>query len=548
LGDIHGGLAIRNAYIKLDNNSLDLRITARYSVENASLAKGNLMSASSSSLVQHYIGGKLTAATDGRKQPVFNPAHGTVSTHVALANVDEVNAAVAAAQAAAPAWAETAPLKRARILFKFRDLIEQNQDVLAKAITAEHGKVFSDARGEVTRGLEIVEFACGVPQLLKTQFTDNIGGGIDNWQLRQPLGVTAGITPFNFPVMVPLWMAPVAIATGNTFILKPSERDPSPSLLLADLFKQAGLPDGVFNVVQGDKVAVDALLHHPDVKAVSFVGSTPIAEYIYTEGAKRKGAYPLRVQALGGAKNHLVVMPDANLDQAVDALIGAAYGSAGERCMAISVAVAVGSVADKLVDALIPRVKALKVKNGMEADAEMGPVVTAAHKDKILSYIDDGVQSGAKLLVDGRGLQVTGHENGFFLGGTLFDHVKTDMKIYREEIFGPVLCIVRVPDFAAAVELINAHEFGNGVSLFTSDGNTAREFSRRIEVGMVGINVPIPVPMAWHSFGGWKRSLFGDLHAYGEEGVRFYTRYKSVMQRWPESIGKGAEFTMPVAK
>jgi malonate-semialdehyde dehydrogenase (acetylating)/methylmalonate-semialdehyde dehydrogenase len=348
--------------------------------------------------------------------------------------------------------------------------------------------------------------------------------------------------------MVPLWMAPVAIATGNTFILKPSERDPSPSLLLADLFKQAGLPDGVFNVVQGDKVAVDALLHHPDVKAVSFVGSTPIAEYIYTEGAKRKGAYPLRVQALGGAKNHLVVMPDANLDQAVDALIGAAYGSAGERCMAISVAVAVGSVADKLVDALIPRVKALKVKNGMEADAEMGPVVTAAHKDKILSYIDDGVQSGAKLLVDGRGLQVTGHENGFFLGGTLFDHVKTDMKIYREEIFGPVLCIVRVPDFAAAVELINAHEFGNGVSLFTSDGNTAREFSRRIEVGMVGINVPIPVPMAWHSFGGWKRSLFGDLHAYGEEGVRFYTRYKSVMQRWPESIGKGAEFTMPVAK
>ena len=499
-------------------------------------------------LVQHYIGGQRTVSAGGRTQPVFNPAHGTVSKHVALATVDEVNAAVASASAAAPAWAETAPLKRARILFKFRDLIEQNQDALAKAITAEHGKVFSDARGEVTRGLEIVEFACGVPQLLKTQFTDNIGGGIDNWQLRQPLGVTAGITPFNFPVMVPLWMAPVAIATGNTFILKPSERDPSPSLLLADLFKQAGLPDGVFNVVQGDKAAVDALLHHPDVKAVSFVGSTPIAEYIYTEGTRRKGAYPLRVQALGGAKNHLVVMPDANLDQAVDALIGAAYGSAGERCMAISVAVAVGSVADKLVDALIPRVKALKIKNGMEPDAEMGPVVTAAHKDKILSYIDDGVKSGAKLLVDGRGLRVPGHDNGFFLGGSLFDHVTAEMKIYREEIFGPVLCIVRVPDFASAVELINAHEFGNGVSLFTSDGNTAREFSRRIEVGMVGINVPIPVPMAWHSFGGWKRSLFGDLHAYGEEGVRFYTRYKSVMQRWPESIGKGAEFTMPVAK
>ena len=403
-------------------------------------------------------------------------------------------------------------------------------------------------KGEVTRGLEVVEFACGVPQLLKTQYTDNIGGGIDNWQLRQPLGVTAGITPFNFPFMVPMWMAPMAIATGNTFVLKPSERDPSPSLMIADLFKEAGLPDGVFNVVQGDKVAVDALLHHPDVKALSFVGSTPIAEYIYGEGTRRKGTYPLRVQALGGAKNHLVVMPDANLEQAVDALIGAAYGSAGERCMAISVAVAVGSVAGKLVDALVPRVKALKVCNGMDADAEMGPVVTAQHKAKIETYITEGVAAGATLLVDGRDLKVAGHENGFFLGGSLFDHVTPDMKIYREEIFGPVLCVVRVPDFAAAVELINAHEFGNGVSLFTSDGNTAREFSRRIEAGMVGINVPIPVPMAWHSFGGWKRSLFGDMHAYGEEGIRFYTRYKSVMQRWPETIGKGAEFTMPVAK
>jgi malonate-semialdehyde dehydrogenase (acetylating)/methylmalonate-semialdehyde dehydrogenase len=348
--------------------------------------------------------------------------------------------------------------------------------------------------------------------------------------------------------MVPLWMAPMAIATGNTFVLKPSERDPSPSLMLADLFAQAGLPDGVFNVVQGDKTAVDALLQHPDVKAVSFVGSTPIAEYIYAEGVKRKGAYPLRVQALGGAKNHLVVMPDADLDQAVDALIGAAYGSAGERCMAISVAVAVGDVADRLVQALIPRVKSLKVKNGMEADAEMGPVVSAAHKAKIESYIEEGTSAGAKLLVDGRGLRVPGHENGFFLGGTLFDHVTPTMKIYREEIFGPVLCVVRVDNLAQAVDLINAHEFGNGVSLFTSDGNTAREFSRHIQAGMVGINVPIPVPMAWHSFGGWKRSLFGDTHAYGEEGVRFYTRYKSIMQRWPESIAKGAEFTMPVAK
>jgi malonate-semialdehyde dehydrogenase (acetylating)/methylmalonate-semialdehyde dehydrogenase len=433
-------------------------------------------------------------------------------------------------------------------LFKFKELIEKHHDDLAATITREHGKVFSDAKGEVVRGLEIVEFACGIPQLLKTQFTDNIGGGIDNWQLRQPLGVTAGITPFNFPVMVPLWMAPMAIACGNSFILKPSERDPSASLMLADLFTQAGLPAGVFNVVQGDKVAVDALIQHPDIKALSFVGSTPIAEYIYSEGNSRKGPYPLRVQALGGAKNHLVVMPDADLDQAVDALIGAAYGSAGERCMAISVAVAVGSVADKLVEALIPRVRTLKIKNGMEADAEMGPVVTAAHKEKIESYIDQGVKSGARLLVDGRGLTVVGHENGFFLGGSLFDHTTPDMTIYKEEIFGPVLCVVRVPDMAAAIELINAHEFGNGVALFTSDGNTAREFSRRIEVGMVGVNVPIPVPMAWHSFGGWKRSLFGDTHIYGEEGVRFYTRYKSIMQRWPESISKGAEFTMPVAK
>ncbi len=498
--------------------------------------------------IQHFIDGQVAASRSDRWQEVFNPATGAVTGHVALAGVDEVHAAVAAAQAAAPGWAETAPLKRARVMFKFKELIERHHDDLAAAITREHGKVFSDAKGEVTRGLEIVEFACGIPQLLKTQFSDNIGGGIDNFQLRQPLGVTAGITPFNFPFMVPMWMAPMAIATGNTFILKPSERDPSPSLMIAELFKQAGLPDGVFNVVQGDKLAVDALLQHPDVKAISFVGSTPIAEYIYTEAAKRQGTYPLRVQALGGAKNHLVVMPDANLEQAVDALIGAAYGSAGERCMAISVAVAVGSVADKLVEALIPRVKALKLRNGMEADAEMGPLVTAAHKAKVEAYIEEGVRSGGSLLVDGRGVKVAGHEQGFFLGGSLFDHVTPDMKIYREEIFGPVLCVVRVPDFAAAVDLINAHEFGNGVSLFTSDGNTAREFSRRIQVGMVGINVPIPVPMAWHSFGGWKRSLFGDTHAYGEEGVRFYTRYKSVMQRWPETIGKGAEFTMPVAK
>lgn len=500
------------------------------------------------STIGHYINGQLAPSTSGRSQPVFNPSTGAASAEVALGSAAEVNAAVAAASAAAPGWADTAPLKRARILSKFKEQIEKNHDALAACITREHGKVFSDAKGEVVRGLEIVEFATGIPQLLKTQFTDNIGGGIDNWQLRQPLGVTAGITPFNFPVMVPLWMAPVAIACGNTFVLKPSERDPSPSLMMAEMLHEAGLPDGVFNVVQGDKLAVDTLLHHPDVKAISFVGSTPIAEYIYTEGSRRKGAYPLRVQALGGAKNHLVVMPDADLDQAVDALIGAAYGSAGERCMAISVAVAVGNVADKLVDALVPRVKALKIKNGMEPDAEMGPVVTAAHKAKIESYIEQGIASGAKLIVDGRGISVAGHENGFFLGGSLFDHVTPDMTIHQEEIFGPVLCVVRVPDMAAAIALINAHEFGNGVALFTSDGGTAREFSRRIEVGMVGVNVPIPVPMAWHSFGGWKRSLFGDMHIYGEEGIRFYTRYKSIMQRWPESIAKGAEFTMPVAK
>jgi malonate-semialdehyde dehydrogenase (acetylating)/methylmalonate-semialdehyde dehydrogenase len=404
--------------------------------------------------------------------------------------------------------------------------------------------VFTDAQGEVTRGIDIVEFACGIPQLLKGDFTEQVSTGIDNWTLRQPLGVVAGITPFNFPVMVPMWMFPMAIATGNTFVLKPSERDPSPSLLIAQLFKQAGLPDGVFNVVQGDKVAVDALLAHPDVKAVSFVGSTPIAQYIYETGAH----HGKRVQALGGAKNHMVVMPDADLEQAVDALIGAGYGSAGERCMAISVAVLVGDVADKIVPMLAERAKKLVVKNGMELDAEMGPIVTQQAKERIEGYVGIGVQEGAQLVVDGRGFKVPGHENGFFTGGTLFDHVTPEMRIYKEEIFGPVLACVRVPDFAAAVDLINRHEFGNGTACFTRDGNVAREFARRIQVGMVGINVPIPVPMAWHGFGGWKKSLFGDMHAYGEEGVRFYTKQKSIMQRWPESIGKGAEFVMPTAK
>jgi malonate-semialdehyde dehydrogenase (acetylating)/methylmalonate-semialdehyde dehydrogenase len=492
----------------------------------------------------HFIGGKRVEGASGRFGDVFNPATGAVASRVPLASASEVDAAVAAAKAAFPEWSETAPIKRARVLFRFKQLLDEHHDELAEIITREHGKVFSDAKGEVMRGIEIVEFACGIPNLLKTDFTDQIGGGIDNWNLRQPLGVVAGITPFNFPMMVPCWMFPIAIATGNTFVLKPSERDPSASVRLAELLTEAGLPDGVFNVVHGDKTAVDALLAHRDIEALSFVGSTPIAEYIYTEGTK----HGKRVQALGGAKNHLVVMPDADLDQAVDALIGAAYGSAGERCMAISVAVAVGHIADELIERLTPRVQSLVIKNGMESDAEMGPLVTGAHRAKVEGYIDAGVKSGATLVVDGRGHQVEGHENGFFLGGTLFDNVKTDSTIYKEEIFGPVLSVVRVPDFASAVELINEHEFANGVSCYTTDGGVARAFSRQIKVGMVGINVPIPVPMAWHSFGGWKRSLFGDHHAYGEEGVRFYTRYKSVMQRWPDSIAKGAEFTMPVAK
>ncbi|MCM5681878.1 CoA-acylating methylmalonate-semialdehyde dehydrogenase [Schlegelella sp. S2-27] len=494
--------------------------------------------------VQHWIDGRLVAGRSGRQQDVYNPATGEAARQVSLASADEVNAAVAAAKAAFPKWADTPPIRRARVLNKFLELLNTHRDTLAALITSEHGKVITDAQGEVTRGIEIVEFACGIPQLLKGDYTDQVSTGIDNWTLRQPLGVVAGITPFNFPCMVPCWMFPVALACGNSFVLKPSERDPSASLLMAELLKQAGLPDGVFNVVQGDKVAVDTLLEHPDVKALSFVGSTPIAHYIYERGAH----FGKRVQALGGAKNHMVVMPDADLDQTIDALIGAAYGSAGERCMAISVAVLVGDVADRIVPKLAERARALKIGNGMEPDAEMGPLVTRQALDRICGYIDDGVKSGAQLVVDGRGHKVSGHENGFWLGGTLFDHVTPDMRIYREEIFGPVLACVRVPDFAAAVELVNDHEFGNGVACYTRDGHVAREFARRIQVGMVGINVPIPVPMAWHGFGGWKRSLFGDMHAYGEEGVRFYTKQKSVMQRWPESTAKGAEFAMPTAK
>jgi malonate-semialdehyde dehydrogenase (acetylating)/methylmalonate-semialdehyde dehydrogenase len=494
--------------------------------------------------VGHFIQGRVTPDDGKRMQPVFSPTTGQVARLVALADANDVNAAVAASHAAFPKWADMPPVRRARVMFKFLELMNQHRDTLAAMITAEHGKVFTDAQGEVTRGIEIVEFACGIPQLLKGDYTEQVSTAIDNWTLRQPLGVVAGVTPFNFPCMVPLWMFPVAIAAGNTFVLKPSPLDPSPSLFMADLLKQAGLPDGVFNVVQGDKVAVDALLEHPDVRAISFVGSTPVAHHIAQEAAR----HGKRVQALGGAKNHMVVMPDADLDQVIDALMGSAFGSAGERCMAISVGVLVGDVADKIMPRLIERTKALKVKNGMERDAEMGPIVTAAARERIAGMIDSGVQQGAKLLVDGRGHAVPGHAQGFWLGGTLFDHVTPDMRIYQEEIFGPVLSCVRVPDFTAALDLVNAHAYGNGVACFTRDGHVAREFGRRVQVGMVGINVPIPVPMAWHGFGGWKASLFGDMHAYGEEGVRFYTKQKSIMQRWPESTPKGAEFVMPTAK
>ncbi|MDI4661966.1 MULTISPECIES: CoA-acylating methylmalonate-semialdehyde dehydrogenase [Cobetia] len=498
--------------------------------------------------IQHFINGQVTRGDSSATQDVFNPATGKVTGQVALARNSDVDAAVAAADAAFPAWADTPPIRRARVMFKFLALLNEHKDELAEAITREHGKVFTDAQGEVARGIDIVEFACGIPQLLKGDFTDQVSTGIDNWTMRQPLGVVAGITPFNFPVMVPMWMFPVAIAAGNSFVLKPSPLDPSASLMIADLLKQAGLPDGVFNVVQGDKDSVEALIDHPKVRALSFVGSTPIANLIYERGAR----HGKRIQALGGAKNHMVVMPDANLDKAVDALIGAAYGSAGERCMAISVAVMVGDVADTLVPRLAERARELKIKDGMNLDAEMGPIVTRQAHERICGYIEKGVAEGAEMVVDGR--EFTGNDiggdstEGFWMGGTLFDHVTPDMTIYKEEIFGPVLACVRVPDVATAIQLINDHEFGNGVSCFTESGSVAREFGRRIQVGMVGINVPIPVPMAWHGFGGWKSSLFGDTHAYGEEGVRFYTKQKSIMQRWSDSIDAGAEFAMPTAK
>jgi malonate-semialdehyde dehydrogenase (acetylating) / methylmalonate-semialdehyde dehydrogenase len=499
-------------------------------------------------VVEHWIGGRPVRGSVSRTQPVFNPASGRAIREVSLGTAQDVQEAVDAALEAQSAWADTPPIRRARVLLDYLTLLNQERDSIAALITEEHGKVLSDARGEVMRGIEIVEFAAGIAPMLKGDFTEQVAPGMDNWTVRQPLGVAAGITPFNFPCMVPCWMFPIAIACGNAFILKPSERDPSASMMLAQLFKRAGLPDGIFNVVQGDATVVQEMLRHRDIKAISFVGSTPVARHIYEQGAR----HGKRVQALGGAKNHVVIMPDADLDQAADALIGAAFGSAGERCMAISVAVLVGDVGDQLVPKLAERARKLKIADGTLPDAEMGPLITRASVERISGLIEEGRASGASLLVDGRvhpesagPFTIKGREQGFWLGGTLFDHVTPEMKIYREEIFGPVLACVRVKDFAEAVRLINAHEYANGVSCYTRDGHTAREFARRIEVGMVGINVPIPVPMAWHGFGGWKSSLFGDVHVYGHEGIRFYTRQKSIMQRWPESTSKGAEFVIP---
>ncbi len=495
------------------------------------------------SMVPHWIGGKTVAGEPARSSPVFDPSAGCVTARVPFASADELNFCVKTARAAFPRWAGLPPLQRARVLFRYRQLLENAGDRLAATITREHGKTLSDARGEVVRGVEVVEFACGIPDLLKGEISENVGTGVDAFNLRQPLGVAAGITPFNFPVMVPLWMFPVAIACGNTFILKPSERDPSASILLAELLKEAGLPDGVFNVLHGDKETVDGLLTHPDIAAISFVGSTPVAKHVYLTGTQ----HGKRVQALGGAKNHMVIMPDADLDDVANALMGAAYGSAGERCMAISIAVVVGDEsADRLVERLVPKVRVLRVGAGTNDASEMGPLITREHRAKVCDYIASGVSEGAQLVVDGRA-GYGGDSGGFFLGGSVFDRVQPEMRIYREEIFGPVLGIVRVPDLDAAIQLINAHPYANGTAIFTRSGNAARAFTFAIEVGMVGVNVPLPVPVAFYSFGGWRNSLFGDHHIYGREGVRFYTRLKAVTQRWPRDA-LSSEFSMPTMK
>jgi malonate-semialdehyde dehydrogenase (acetylating)/methylmalonate-semialdehyde dehydrogenase len=494
-------------------------------------------------LVENYINGARKASIGGSTQDIFNPATGEAIAQVTMSTATDVNTAVQAAKEAFPAWRDTPPVKRARVMFAFNQVLQANTDKIAETLTREHGKTFEDAKGEVIRGIEVVEFACGIPQLLKGTFNEQIATGVDAHSVRQPLGVVAGITPFNFPAMVPMWMFPIAIACGCTFIHKPSEKDPSASLLMADLFKEAGLPDGVFNVVQGGKEAVDALLDHPDVQGISFVGSTPVAEYIYQRGTNSGK----RVQALGGAKNHMVILPDADLDQVADALMGAGYGSAGERCMAISVVVPVGEkTADALMERLVPKVKDLRVGSGMEPGMEMGPLITREQRDRVASLVQSGVDQGAELLVDGRDLVVSGCENGFFIGGCLFDRVRPDMEIYKQEIFGPVLATVRVESYEDAIALIEGNEYANGVAIFTRDGDAARDFVNRIQVGMVGVNVPIPVPVAYHSFGGWKRSLFGDYHIYGTESVNFYTRLKAVTTRWPAGIKEGAVFNFPI--
>ena len=495
-------------------------------------------------LIEHFIDGKIVSGTSDRKGKVFNPAIGKQESEVRLGTKQDLDLAVQKAKKAFETWSNVTPIQRARIIFKYKEIIEKNSDLLAKMIVSEHGKVYEDAKGSLTRGLEVVEFACGIPQMLKGDFTENVGTNIDSWSVRQPLGVCAGITPFNFPAMVPMWMFPMAIACGNTFVLKPSEKDPSCPLKLAELFSEAGLPDGVLNVVNGDKEVVDAILEHKDISAVSFVGSTPIAKYIYENAAKNEK----RVQALGGAKNHCVVMPDCDLDQAVNGLMGAAYGSAGERCMAQSVAVAVGNVGDKLVDELSKKVEALKIGPGMDKNSEMGPLVTKEHLERVRGYVDLGIKEGADLVVDGRDIKLQGYEDGYYIGGCLFDHVKKDMRIYKEEIFGPVLSVVRAKDFNEALNLINDHEFGNGTSIYTRDGDAGRTFANQIKVGMVGINIPIPVPVAFHSFGGWKRSLFGDQHMHGPEGVRFYTKLKTITSRWPSGVRSDPEFIMPTMK
>ena len=495
-------------------------------------------------LIEHFIDGKIVSGTSDRKGKVFNPAIGKQESEVRLGTKQDLDLAVQKAKKAFDTWSNVTPIQRARIIFKYKEIIEKNSDLLAKMIVSEHGKVYEDAKGSLTRGLEVVEFACGIPQMLKGDFTENVGTNIDSWSVRQPLGVCAGITPFNFPAMVPMWMFPMAIACGNTFVLKPSEKDPSCPLKLAELFSEAGLPDGVLNVVNGDKEVVDAILENKDIAAVSFVGSTPIAKYIYETAAKNEK----RVQALGGAKNHCVVMPDCDLDQAVNGLMGAAYGSAGERCMAQSVAVAVGNVGDKLVDELSKKVEALKIGPGMDKNSEMGPLVTKEHLERVRGYVDLGIKEGADLVVDGRDIKLQGYEDGYYIGGCLFDNVKKDMRIYKEEIFGPVLSVVRAKDFNEALNLINDHEFGNGTSIYTRDGDAGRTFANQIKVGMVGINIPIPVPVAFHSFGGWKRSLFGDQHMHGPEGVRFYTKLKTITSRWPSGVRSDPEFIMPTMK